>query len=422
MAFSRRGLLAAGMAAIATPVQAGKGDQTKTLQAAIDTALRGDGLLRLDAGRFITTGLDIAGPLTIEGVPGRTILLGAGADQILRSSDAEQLGLLGLTFEGKDQFEDLVKVSNVARVHVEGCTFTGSRKTGLSLSKCGGRICGNVFEHCGQSGIFAIDSKGLEISSNHVHDMGNNGIQIWTSEIGEDGTIVTNNRVHDIKDNDGGTGQYGNAISIYRAGNVIVANNRLSDCAFSGVRCNSGRHAQILGNSISRMGEVSIYVEFAYEGAVVSGNTIEDSAFGISITNFNDGGRLTVCTGNLLRKLKGGMKAGVTQGGGIHCEADTLVSNNIIEEARDFGISMGWGPECRNLMAQGNLIRNCGIGIMPSVSKGAGPHYIMQNVIDGSRIGAIVGKDYTETKTGDIGLAGADMPDEVLLSSNIVKT
>lgn len=422
MTFSRRNLLAAGMAAIATPVQAGKGDQTKNLQAAIDQAAAGNGAVQLEAGRFITTGLQITETIEIIGVPGRTVLIGAGAGEILKANGADHVSLYGITFEGGDQFDDLVRATDVSGLLVEACTFRGSLKTGLSVERCGGRITGNEFETCGQSGIFALDSKGLEISSNHVHDMGNNGIQVWTSEIGEDGTIVTNNRVHHIKDNDGGTGQYGNAISIFRAGNVIVSNNRLNDCAFSGIRCNSGRHAQILGNSISRMGEVSIYVEFAYEGAIVSGNTIEDSAFGISITNFNDGGRLTVCTGNLLRKLKGGVKAGVTQGGGIHCEADTLVSNNIIEDAKDFGISMGWGPQCRNLTAQGNLIRNCGIGIMPSVSKGAGPHYIMQNVIDGSRIGAIVGKDYTETRTKDLGLTSHEAPDEVRLANNIVKT
>jgi uncharacterized secreted repeat protein (TIGR03808 family) len=422
MDLSRRSLLVAGMAAVSTPVQAGKSDQTGNLQTAIDKAAKGSGIVHIEAGRFITTGLRITDSIEIVGVPGRTVLLGAGADEILTANGVERLTLFGITFEGKDQFGDLVKASDIKTLSIEACTFRGSRKTGLSLERCSGRVSSNDFADCEQSGIFAVDSKGLEISSNHVRDMGNNGIQVWASEISEDGTLVINNRVHHIKDNDGGTGQYGNGISIFRAGNVIVSNNRLSDCAFSGVRCNSGHNTQILGNSISRMGEVSIYVEFAYEGAVVSGNVIEDSAFGISITNFNDGGRLTVCTGNLLRKLKGGMKAGVTQGGGIHCEADTLVSNNIIEDARDFGISMGWGPECRNLTAQGNLIRNCGIGIMPSVSKGAGPHYIMQNVIDGSRIGAIVGKDYTETKTGDLGLANAEMPEEVRLTNNVVKT
>jgi uncharacterized secreted repeat protein (TIGR03808 family) len=422
MAFSRRYALAAGLAAIATPVNAGKGDQTKNLQAAINKASSGSGVVRLEAGRFITTGLEITQPIEIIGVPGRTVLLGAGAGEILKAKGPEHVTLSGIGFEGNDQFDDLVKLTDVPHARIKACTFRGSRKVALSLERCGGRVADNEFESCGQSGIFALDSKGLEISSNHVHDMGNNGIQVWASEIREDGTIVTNNRVHHIKDADGGTGQYGNAISIYRAGNVIVSNNRLSDCAFSGVRCNSGHNAQILGNSISRMGEVSIYVEFAYEGAVVSGNTIEDSAFGISITNFNDGGRLTVCSGNLLRKIKGGTKAGVTQGGGIHCEADTLVSHNIIEDAKDFGISMGWGPQCRNLTAQGNLIRNCGIGIMPSVSKGAGPHYIMQNVIDGSRIGGIVGKDYTNIKTDDLGLAGIEAPEEVRLANNIVKT
>jgi uncharacterized secreted repeat protein (TIGR03808 family) len=421
MGFSRRHLVATGLAAAATPAQAGKAFD---LQAAIDEAAGGNGIVRLEAGRFIVSGLTISGPMQIVGVPGRTVLLAAtaGAGAMLKARGTKHLTLYGLSFEGGGQPDDLVQLADVDHLRIDDCSFSSSRKVALSLERCGGHVVNNEFKGCGQSGIFALDSTGLEISGNHVHDMGNNGIQVWTSEQREDGTIVVHNRVHDIRDEDGGTGQYGNGISIYRAGNVIVSNNRVSDCAYSAVRCNSGHNVQILGNSISRMGEVSIYVEFAYEGAVVSGNIIEDSAFGISITNFDEGGRLTVCSGNLVRKIKGSDKGGATRAGGIHSEADTLIANNIIEDAKDFGISMGWGPTCRNLTAHGNFIRNCGIGIMPSVSAGAGPHYIMNNVIDGAREGAIVGKDFLETRTADLGVAGASMPVEVQLAGNIVKT
>jgi uncharacterized secreted repeat protein (TIGR03808 family) len=421
MTFSRRSLLAAGAIAAATPVRAAKGDQTASLQAAIDRAARGDGVVRLEAGRFITTGLTVSDTLHIEGVPGRTVLVGAGAGQILSAADAERVSLYGIAFEGMDQFDDLVAVTGVARVLIDSCSFSGSRKTALRLERCGGRMTGNAFKACGQSGLFALDSKGLEISGNHVHEMGNNGILVWTSEKAEDGTLITNNRIHNIEARDGGSGQNGNGINIYRAGNVIVSNNRISDCAFSAVRCNSASQAQILGNSISRMGEVSIYAEFGFEGAVISGNTIEDSVFGISITNFNEGGRLAVCANNLIRKLRDGHSGGGTKAGGIHAEADTIVSANVIEDAGEFGISLGWGPQCRNLTAQGNLVRGCGIGISASVSEGAGQHVVMNNVIEGARMGAIVGRDHEEIMTGDLG-HGASRHPLIALANNIVRT
>ncbi len=268
---------------------------------------------------------------------GQTRLVAIGTGDILSVDGAEHLGISGLTFEGGGN--------------------------GLVLRNCGGRISGNEFLSQEKTGLFALDSRGLEISGNHVHDIGNNGIQVWTSEKREDGTLVINNRVERISAKAGGSGQNGNGINIYKAAQVMVANNRITDCFFSAVRNNAGNNCQIMGNNISRTGEVAIYVEFAFEGVVVSNNMIDDVGFGISITNFNEGGRLAVCSNNLVRNAKGGTTEGVKIGGGIYAEADTLVSGNVVENAKDVGIGLGWGAYARNLSAQGNLIRECGKGI-----------------------------------------------------------
>ncbi len=315
---------------------------------------------------------------------------------------------------------DILSVEGAERLNISGVAFEGGGN-GLVLKNCGGRISGNEFLLQEKTALFALDSRGLEISGNHVHDIGNNGIQVWTSEKREDGTLVINNRVEHIAAKAGGSGQNGNGINIYRAGQVLVANNRITDCYFSAIRNNAGSNCQILGNNISRAGEVAIYVEFAFEGAVVSNNILDDVGFGISITNFNEGGRLAVCSNNLVRNAKGGTTGGVTSGSGIHAEADTLVSSNIVENARDVGISLGWGPYARNLTAQANLVRNCGKGITASVTEGAGPSYLANNVISGSRIAAIMGMDHLEMVTGDLGRDGAKVPDVIQLSDNIIR-
>jgi uncharacterized secreted repeat protein (TIGR03808 family) len=154
---------------------------------------------------------------------------------------------------------------------------------------------------------------------------------------------------------------------------------------------------------------------------VVGSNMIDDAAFGISITNFNEGGRLAVCSNNIVRNIHGGKTKGVTLGGGIYAEADTLIANNVIENARDFGIGMGWGPYCRNLSAQGNLIQNCGTGIIASVTEGAGQNYIANNIISGAKKAAIVGMDHLEIKTDDLGKAGAVVPAAILLRDNVIR-
>ncbi|TIR78362.1 MAG: TIGR03808 family TAT-translocated repetitive protein, partial [Mesorhizobium sp.] len=78
----------------------------------------------------------------------------------------------------------------------------------------------------------------------------------------------------------------------FRAGNVIISANVVSDCAFSAIRANSSSNLQITGNTCSRSGETGIYSEFSFEGAILSNNLVDGAANGISIVNFNEGGRM----------------------------------------------------------------------------------------------------------------------------------
>jgi uncharacterized secreted repeat protein (TIGR03808 family) len=404
---------------------ASNSNQINDLQAALDKAIQGDGVVRLPAGRFNVSSLRITGPVRLEGVAGRTKLVSSDGAPVLVIEDAEGVTISGMIFDGGDvahteRQSGLVMAHNALNLAISDCEFTHAKANGLQLEGCSGRVSANRFSQIAQTALFARDSTGLEISGNHVHDIGNNGIQVWTSEPAEDGTIVYNNRVERVAAKGGGTGQNGNGINIYRAGNVVVQGNRISDCAFSAIRNNSGSNCQIAGNSISRTGEVAIYCEFAFEGAVVSGNLIEDVAFGISITNFNEGGRLAVCANNIVRKVKGGGSLPQTSAVGIAAEADTQVTGNIIEEAAEAGINLGWGKYCRDLSATGNTIRHCGRGIAFSLSDGAGPVMITGNRIAGAKKASIQGMNYTEPVTADLGLADATRPAGSMISGNLI--
>jgi putative cofactor-binding repeat protein len=48
---------------------------------------------------------------------------------------------------------------------------------------------------------------------------------------------------------------------------------------------------------------VALYAEFGFEGALIASNLVDTAATGISVTNFNEGGRLAVVQGNLIRHL-----------------------------------------------------------------------------------------------------------------------
>lgn len=421
MGLARRSLLA-GMAgatsAFAAPVSA---SQINDLNLTIEKAIQAGGRLFLPAGDYRASALAIKAPLTIEGVAGLTrIIAEDGAAALVIASDG--VSLRGLTFVGgaavDAEGQALVIGKNASSLTIDGCRFE-SGASGLRLEGCGGRIATCDFSGQATTAIFARESTGLAITGNRIADIGNNGIQVWRSEKGEDGTRVADNHIARIAATAGGDGQNGNGINIYRAGNVIVAGNRITDCAFSAIRDNAGDNCQITGNSISRTGEVAIFCEFAFSGAVVSGNLIEDVAFGITITNFNEGGRLAVCANNIVRKVKGGGSLANTTATAIAVEADTVVSGNVIEEAGANGIALGWGPYSRNLSATGNLLRGCGRAIAFSASEGAGPVMIRDNRIAQSAI-AIQGMDHAEAVTEDYGLVGARSPAAGLIAGNLV--
>jgi len=203
--------------------------------------------------------------------------------------------------------------------------------------------------------VRSLDARGLEITHNEISDCGNNGIQVWRSQAGEDGTLVSANRIARTAAKGGGTGENGNGVNVFRAGNVVVSGNRITDCAYSAVRGNAASNIQILGNSASRIGEVALYAEFGFEGAIIANNLVDSAATGVSVTNFNEGGRLSVVQGNLIRNLFRREKEPVDKRGeGISVEADSVVSGNVIESAPTCGIMVGWGRYMRNCMITQN--------------------------------------------------------------------
>jgi uncharacterized secreted repeat protein (TIGR03808 family) len=217
---------------------------------------------------------------------------------------------------------------------------------------------------------------------------------------------VLDNRIEDIKAGPGGSGQYGNAINAFRAGNVIVRGNRISRAAYSAVRGNGASNIQITGNTATDLGEVAIYSEFGFEGAIIANNTVDGAALGIVTCNFNEGGRLAVVQGNMIRNLKPKRPIGTAPddaaGIGIAVEADASVTGNVIENAPVAGIMVGWGAFMRDVSVTGNVVRDCRLGVSVSVVNGAGTAVIAGNLISGSPRGAIVGMDHAKAVTGDL--------------------
>ncbi|MEM1366109.1 MAG: TIGR03808 family TAT-translocated repetitive protein, partial [Pseudomonadota bacterium] len=345
------------------------------------------------------------------GARGATRLVYTGGGHFLSALRGDHVQLVDLVLDGVNEAlqpyaPGLVTVANTRNFQMENCIVTGSSAIGVSLERSGGHIDGcEIVGAAGNAGIKSVEATRLAIRNNHVHDCADGGIYVWRWTPGEDGTQISGNRVERIGAKSGGTGPHGNGINIFRAHNVSVTDNWLADCAFSAVRVNAGDNTIINSNTCLRSDETAIYVEFGFSGAVVSGNLIDGGTGGISCTNFNDGGRLTVVSDNIIRNLKTTgpyFNEIIDFGWGIHAEADTSVTGNLVEGAPLFGLSLGWGVNLRNILARGNIIRDAGTGIAVSVADGVGGAMILNNMIDGTRNGAIVGHRWKDAATGDL--------------------
>jgi uncharacterized secreted repeat protein (TIGR03808 family) len=396
-------------------------DQTASLQEAADKAAESGTPFFLPPGDYTTYKLTLKSGTQIQGVPGKSVLRYNGGGALISIENAEGVRLTGLTLAGEAKPIDggaLLTAENVKGLTVSDCQIIGSAEDGVVLRKVSGRISDCEIGGIAGGGLFSEDAAGLEITHNHVRDCGDNGILVWRSEIGEDGTLVTANRVERVAAKSGGSGQNGNGINVFRAGSVMVSNNRITDCAFSAIRSNSGSNCQMIGNSCARLGEVALYAEFPFEGAVIANNIVDNAAMGVSVTNFNEGGRLAVVQGNLIRNIFF-RKDADSRGVGIAVEADSVVNGNVIEQAPGYGIMIGWGRYLRDVSVTGNLIRNAHIGIGVSTDSLAGTALVTDNLITGAKDGAIRAMNGPTPTGPDLATASAGTYRNLVVSSNV---
>ncbi len=404
-------------------------DQTRPLQRAIDEAARAQAPLVLPPGAYRTGLLNLQSGTQLIGVRGATKLVFAGGPSLLLGEGTGHIGLTGITLDGGDialpARRGLIHVLGGHDLRIHECEISNSGGAGIWIEQVSGEISGNVFARIASTAVVSFDARGLIVSLNAISDTNDNGIEILRTQIGDDGTLVADNRIENIKAGPGGSGQYGNAINAFRAGNVIVRGNRIRNCDYSAVRGNSASNIQISGNSVTDVREVALYSEFSFEGAVIANNTVDGAAFGVSVCNFNEGGRIAVVQGNIIRNLLPKRPIGTAPdddaGIGIYVEADASVTGNVVENAPAFGIVAGWGQYLRDVTITGNVIRNASAGIGVSVISGAGTALINNNMIADTKRGAIVGLDHARILTPDLAEDGARRYAQLVIGSNAVR-
>src|SRR6202451_3624288 len=283
-------------------------DQSKALQRAIDQAAAAGTVLHLPAGFYRAGALNLPNHAAIAGVAGMTPIVMAGGPSMLSATGSDNIALSGLILDGASiplpERRGLVHLTQGGALRIADCEIVGAGRNGIALEAMDGEVTGTAIS-AADNAIFSIDARGLRIAGNTVRSAGNGGILVWRTTAGDDGTLVVDNRIDNVANKSGGSGQYGNAINVFRANNVMGRGNRINNASFSAVRGDTASNLQILGNTCSAIGEVALYVEFGFEGAMIANNIVDGAAVGVSVTNFNQGGRLAIAQRNLVPHLVG---------------------------------------------------------------------------------------------------------------------
>jgi uncharacterized secreted repeat protein (TIGR03808 family) len=419
--------LGAGASLIPLRAFAQEAAETKNLQENLDqTTAKGRPFI-LPAKTLLTGPLTVPDGAHIVGRPGKSVLAFATAASGLIIRNAERVTLQSVILDGLGASlaadRGLITASDVRDLRLDDCTIRNMGGDGLRLERCGGRI-----ERCAISGaqraaLFSLDATGLTIADNTVTDCADNGILVWRSAKGDDGSIIEGNRISGIGARSGGTGQYGNGINLFRAGGVIVAGNQIRQCRFSAIRNNGGSNIAITGNICAGFEESAIWHEFDFDGGTVNGNVVDGAMIGILVVNLGShNGRLAAVTGNIIRncRRKAHIGDGEIGGGiGIKAEGEISITGNVIDAADHAGIEIGWGEFLRGAVVANNAISGPNIGIAVSVADGAGEAVISANAISGARL-AIAGTKWHEIATGDL-LAGSAAYPRLMISGNLVR-
>jgi uncharacterized secreted repeat protein (TIGR03808 family) len=203
-------------------------DQSRALQAAIDEAANRGAPLLLPPGRFRTAKLQLRPGTRIVGTARSTTLEFVGGPAFLMG-EGDGIALEGLLLDGGYQTLDigqalgLISLKKSRGVSLRDLEVTRSVANGIALEGCAGSVSDCTVTMALMAGIHSLDATGLEILHNRVTDCANNGIQVWRSEAGEDGSVVAGNRIERIRADGEGTGQNGNGINAFRAGSVLTS-------------------------------------------------------------------------------------------------------------------------------------------------------------------------------------------------------
>lgn len=395
-----------GIDAVQLGVRAGgASEQTAALQHAIDQTAGARVPLMLGPGEYRTGQLKLPTGTQIIGVRGATRLIFEGGEALMSAHGADHITIAGLIFEGKNRAlpadRGLLHLSWGGGIRIIDCEVLNSGGHGIVLDNVDGAVSTSIVANAAGVAIVARNGRGLRLSNNQIRTSHGGGIGVMRQSKGEDATEVLDNRIEDI----GQQERPSHGIFVQRAAKVALRGNRIRRVSGCGIKAEAASGLEIAGNFVDEVGAAAVQAEADFEGVTVANNTLANAAVGVAVTGFEHGGRLAVVQANLIRNLRAARRGKDNAAGagiGISVEADAAVIGNVIENAPDTGIRLGWGQYLRDVSVTGNIVRNVGYGITASISTGAGQAVIAANMVAEAKRGAIVGMDFAEAIPDDL--------------------
>ena len=253
---------------------------------------------------------------------------------------------------------------------------SAAARTASRSNASAGRIENTEISGAADAGIYSVEASGLQITGNSVSDCANGGILVHRWQPADDGTIVSGNRVTRIQARNGGTGQNGNGINVFRANNVMVSNNMRQRLRLLGdPRQQRQQHPDLreqLHRAAARPASIPSSPSKAPSSTPIS-STAPPTASRSSISTKAAAWRSARPTSCATSRRKGPYQQDPPGFGvGISVEADCSATGNVVENVPLYGMQIGWGEYMRNVVATGNVIRKAGTGIIISVVEGTG--------------------------------------------------
>lgn len=365
-------------------------------------------------GSIIINANTTTAPVLAQAAPGTVVFILTGAGILLDIEGVFGARFEGITFNGNNaalnttySFQTMIFAgAGASNVVFDHCQITNSPGIGIYTYNSASPAIINQCKFSSLSQAIFSDASQVIATNNNISGMTNSGIYIWNTPSGSPTNIVRGNTITFIASGSG-AGQNGNGVDLYVASLVQVVDNVISHCRYSAIRFNTGADVVIANNVCTYAQDSCIFIEAPGANTLttavsVTGNVIDNCTNGITVTNegqFGDGVTRSVSiSGNHLSNLGfiqiGGANPTPGLAFGIHVEAGTTVSGNVVDTVSGNGIDVGVNSTGADLVVSGNYVRGVvlGIGVANGITSGvAGTNAIVSsNIVRTATGGAIV--------------------------------